>query len=119
MKTRSPSDMVQRTVEFLDHEHATLISGKIDDLSSLTQQKEKLIQKLKVGEQKFSRIDLSQIQKKSLQNARLYQSVLAAQKSVIERLTEITKAQKTIGTYGIDGSFKDNTTSHLKLEKRS
>ena len=90
MKARNHPDMVQQTVEFLDHEHATLMSGKINDLSSLTQKKEKLIQNLKAGGHEFSREDLSQIEKRSLQNARLYQSLLAAQKSVIERLTEIT-----------------------------
>lgn len=119
MKAEKRLNVAEHAIELLDRERTILMSGKISDLPELAEQKENLLKTLKTGKLGLNAPELNEIDKKSQQNAKLYESVMTAQKSVIERLTEISKAQKTLGTYEIDGTFSNKTASSGQLEKRT
>lgn len=115
--TANKIDEAEYIIDLLNREHTALLEADIQALDDITIEKEEWASAIPQIKSEFSSKALDKIRTISAQNASLFEATLAAQKSVIERLQEIQKAQQTLGTYSKDGLFE---TGHVtKVETRS
>ena len=110
---------VSQIFELLDQEKNALIDGDVEALQTITQQKQNWIDALPDAPLSLEFDQIRKIKVMSEQNAALSQACQAAQKSVLGRLSEIRKIQKTMGIYGVDGTFSEAKDPPPKIEARS
>lgn len=105
--------------DLLDLEKTALLAGDIETLKIVTAEKQAWIKNIADTPLPISFEQIQRIKEISEQNAALSNACQAAQKTVIHRLSEIQKIQKTMGIYAVDGTFSDTKTPPPKIEARS
>jgi hypothetical protein len=119
MSNDTSLNSVKQIFDLLKSEKDALIQGDAGLLQDITDRKQAWINDLP---DKPLSLDLDQIRKikaMSDQNAALSNSCQLAQKSVINRLSEIQKIQKTMGIYAVDGTFSEADAPPPNVEARS
>lgn len=110
---------VMQIFDLLDLEKTALLAGDIEALKTVTVQKQAWIKNIADTSLPISLEQIQRVKEMSEQNAALSNACQAAQKSVIHRLSEIQKIQKTMGIYAVDGTFSDTKNPPPKIEARS
>ena len=119
MTSENALSSVSQIFELLEQEKNALIDGDVQALQTITQRKQDWIDALPDAPLTLEFEQIRKIKDMSEQNAALSQACQAAQKSVLSRLGEIRKIQKTMGIYGVDGSFSEAKDPPPKIEARS
>jgi hypothetical protein len=115
--SRNDINEAEIIIDLLHREHSALLEADVQTLDEITSEKEEWAESIPQIRHALAPKVLNKIRTISTQNAKLFEATLAAQRSVIERLQEIQKAQQTLGTYTKDGFFEADQTS--KIETRS
>lgn len=119
MSDETHLNSVEQIFDLLEREKSALLAGDIETLQIVTAQKQAWIENLSDTPLSISLDQIRKIKQMSDQNAALSEACQAAQKSVIHRLSEIQKIQKTMGIYAVDGTFCDAKDPPPKIEARS
>ena len=90
--------------ELLDIERSTIMRGATDDLQTLAERKEHLLQFASTAKGRADHQTLAAVQKKASRNRQLLASAMWGVKSAIERLEAIRTGQVSTHTYTDDGS---------------
>jgi flagellar biosynthesis/type III secretory pathway chaperone len=110
---------VSQIFELLKLEKSALIDGNVQTLQQVTEQKQAWVDALPTAPLELELDQIREIKTLSDENAALSASCQLAQKSVLQRLAEIRKIQKTMGIYAIDGTFADTSDPQPNVESRS
>lgn len=111
--------LIQQLDELLDKEHAALVSGDVQQLSQIVEEKETLIEQL--NEAEFSAPeDMPDLTNKVHRNHALLEGALDGIRSAAKRLAELREVKKSLDTYDKNGRSKriENETPG-NLEKRA
>lgn len=110
---------VSQIFELLKREKVALMEGDIAQLQDITSLKQQWIEDLPDAPLSLDIDQIHKIKQMSDQNASLSRSCQMAQKSVLDRLADIQKIQKTMGIYGVDGTFSETKDVTPSVEARS
>lgn len=112
MRSKKPIDTI---LKLLQREHKALLHGDHQDLEVITDLKDEWLKQNNLTTTKLSPEQVAKIRTISLENQTLFEAALSAQKSVLNRLDEIRKSQRTLGTYSIDGTFQNESETELEV----
>lgn len=102
-------------MEILKSEKKALLSGDVEALDKIASKKTDWLEANPAKDIIFSNHEMTAIRDLSKENHALFEATLSAQKSVLRRLEDIQKAQKTLGTYSEDGHFQKTDETELEL----
>ncbi len=113
------NEMIRRLDEILDIERDALLSGELDTLHSIVEEKEKLIESLNNSE--APDVDeLRPVNNKARRNQDLLEQALHGIRTVSKRLAELREARKTFDTYNKSGQRKRiESEDAASVEKRA
>ena len=99
-------DMIQDTIDALDDlleaERAALLTGDLDQIERLTEQKESLVDTLN-SQESADRFELESLNAKVERNQELLNSALDGVRTVARRLATMRRIRKSLDTYDAFG----------------
>lgn len=118
-----PQDIIDTLIdeldELLDAERRALMSGNLDELTRLYENKEKLVANLNALDRLEAK-RLEGLQKKMTRNQTLLSSAMEGIRAVADRMAELRRLRQSLSTYDREGKRKQIATpTEQKLEKRA
>ena len=102
--------------DMLDQERALLMSGSVEGLERLAEQKSALVRRLSAV---TGADELQRLKWKAEQNSRLFEAAAAGIRSVSQRISALRVGPKPLTTYSADGQRTDLGASRGTLERRA
>ncbi|MBR9821115.1 MAG: flagellar protein FlgN [Rhodobacteraceae bacterium] len=118
--TKDPhQDLIDSLDVLLEREREALMAGRLDALSELLDQKERLIDRLN-GLEGLDAADLQPLRGKAQRNQALLDGALRGIRTVANRFSTLRKIRRTLETYDSQGRKSALVRQHdNKLEKRA
>lgn len=115
----SPKPLDQLNM-LLDRERRALLSGKLDTLTHVLQQKEGLLDQIVQSPMHVSAQDISSLRTKLDRNQRLLAIALDGLRDVAKRINELRRVQNSLETYDCQGRRAlSHAPSTHRFEKRA
>lgn len=119
MSTSRQNNLVSQIETLLEKEHKALVSGELDTLVKLTDQKQKLIDALSAAPLE-NLTSLQTLQAKALRNQAMLDSATRGIKTVANRLSTLQKVRRSLETYDAQGQKRTiRSACNATLEKRA
>lgn len=113
---RDAAALIDSLEDLLDRERVLLLSGSLDGVARIAEEKEGLLGHL-AGANRPA--DLARIRSKADRNAALLLSAGAGLKSVSARLAQLAAGPPNLSTYRADGRREDVGRAIPRIEKRA
>lgn len=118
--TKDPhQDLIDSLDVLLEREREALMAGRLEALTDLLDQKERLIDRLN-GLEGLDAVDLQPLRGKAQRNQALLDGALRGIRTVANRFSTLRKIRRTLETYDSQGRKSALVRQHdNKLEKRA
>ena len=119
MNSPKPQDLIDQLDKLLESERTVLLKGEIDEIPTIAEQKEALIDALNAIKTNET-CDLEQLQRKVSRNQILLDGALHGIRNVAMRLAALRKIRRSLETYDASGN-KQSIPGEIfhRMEKRA
>ncbi|AAV96686.1 flagellar protein FlgN [Ruegeria pomeroyi] len=119
MDNEDLDDLITSLDELLELERGALVRGELDQLGRMTDEKERLVERINAAPE-LRRDQLSPLHQKVTRNQALLNSALEGIRAVANRMSELRRVRQGLETYDSAGQkHRFATPAKTRLEKRA